>query len=140
GQGELEVSPLHLALMYTPFVNDGNLVKPTLLLDEKTSEIWHENVISKDNAMLINDSLRSVVANGTAKAANKSELPISGKTGTAELKLTSDSKGHENGWFVGYPTEKQDILVAMMVEKSESIGASSYVAGKVADVLVKLNK
>lgn len=138
GQGEIEVTPLHMALMYTPFLNDGNLIKPTLLLDEKKEQIWHKNVMSKEDANLINDTLRLVVTDGTATVANVEELQISGKTGTAELKSTSGTRGRENGWFIGYPTESEDILIAMMIEGVESSGASSFVAQKVKDILIEL--
>ena len=33
GQGQMLMSPLHLAADYTAFVTDGNLVKPTLIKD-----------------------------------------------------------------------------------------------------------
>lgn len=140
GQAEIEVSSLHLATTYTVFLNEGNMIKPTLLMSEKTEEIWHENLMSKDQAQLVQDILRDVVAKGTAKAANHDKLEISGKTGTAELKQSRDQKGHENGWFVGYTTNEHDILIAMMIEKTEDLGASSYVAQKVSDLLVAINK
>src|SRR5690625_6893442 len=86
------------------------------------------------------DILRDVVATGTAKVANHDELAISGKTGTAELKHSSDQKGHENGWFIGYPTNEKDIIIAMMIEKTESLGASGFVAEKVSEILLDINK
>src|SRR5690625_4851293 len=39
GQGELEVNTLHIALMYSAFINKGNIVKPALLDDDPTSEV-----------------------------------------------------------------------------------------------------
>lgn len=135
GQGEIELSSLHMALTYTAFLNDGNIIKPSFLTEDKKGEIWFKQVVSKEDAELIQTYLREVVTDGTAKVANDDTLAISGKTGTAELKLSHDSKGHENGWFVGYPTEDSDILIAMMMEKVEDVGSSSYVAEKVADIL-----
>ena len=140
GQGQLEMSSLHLALAYTPFLNNGDLIKPTLLTDEKTGEIWKEKLISSENAEIIKKALKDVVEKGTAKKAKKEELDVSGKTGTAELKLTGGESGKENGWFVGYPTDDQDILIAMMVEGTEDKGGSTYTAKKVTDILVKLKK
>ena len=140
GQGQLEMSSLHLALAYTPFLNDGNMVKPTLLTSEKTGDIWQKDLISSENADIIKKALKDVVEKGTAKKAKKDELSISGKTGTAELKLTGGESGKENGWFVGYPTDDQDILIAMMVEGTEDKGGSTYTAKKVTDILVKLKK
>lgn len=140
GQGEIEVSSLHMALMYTPFLNDGNLVKPVLLADEKQGEIWKKDLLSKEDSEKMQEYLRAIVTDGTAKIANDKDFPISGKTGTAELKLSLDSKGHENGWFVGYPTDNQDIIVAMMMEKVENLGTSSLVAEKVLHIMKQYAK
>src|SRR5699024_1399337 len=101
GQAQIEVSALHLALTYTTFLNEGNMIKPTLLTVSETGEILHEQLITPEQATLMQGMLRDIVTKGTAKVANHEELAISGKTGTAELKLSHDSEGHENGWFVG---------------------------------------
>lgn len=140
GQGEIEMSALHLALAYTSFLNEGNMLQATLLTSEETGEFWKEDLLSKDDAKTMQDILRQVVTDGTAKKAIRDELDISGKTGTAELKVSSDAEGHDNGWFVGYPTEDQDILIAMLIEKVEDLGASGFVADQVADVLVKIKE
>lgn len=138
GQAQIEVSALHLALTYTTFLNEGNMIKPTLLSESETGEILHEQLITPEQATLMQEILRDIVSKGTAKAANHEDLAISGKTGTAELKLSHDSEGHENGWFVGYPTDEQDILISLMVEHAEDIGTSSFAAEKVADILLEL--
>lgn len=138
GQAQIEVSALHLALTYTTFLNEGNMIKPTLLTDSETGEILHEQLITPEQARLMQGMLRDIVTKGTAKVANHEELAISGKTGTAELKLSHDSEGHENGWFVGYPTDEQDILISLMVEHAENIGTSSLAAEKVANILLEL--
>ncbi|QKY69959.1 penicillin-binding transpeptidase domain-containing protein [Lentibacillus sp. CBA3610] len=141
GQGEIEVSALHLALTYTPILNEGNMLKPTLLADEENGQIWKEELITSDEATLIHDALHDVVnaPDGTAKGAQDAEFPIAGKTGTAELKLSAeDEDGEENGWFVGYPSEDQDILIAMMVENTQDSGGSGYTVEKVTDVLTEI--
>ena len=140
GQGETEVSSLHIALAYTVFLNKGNMLKPSLLLDDKHGEIWHKDLLTENEANKMKEYLRAVVAEGTAKSANDEDLPIAGKTGTAELKLTKEAGGHENGWFIGYPVKDEDILIAMMMENVEHSGSSSYVAGKVKDVLKEIKK
>ncbi|GGK02923.1 penicillin-binding protein 3 [Lentibacillus kapialis] len=138
GQGEIETSALHLALTYTPFLNDGDMLKPTMLADAEQGEVWKESLITSDQAKLIREALQKVVASekGTATAAKSADFPISGKTGTAELKLTADAEnGKENGWFVGYPSDDQDILIAMMVENTQDKGGSSHTVEKVTDIL-----
>ncbi|WP_163970569.1 penicillin-binding transpeptidase domain-containing protein [Oceanobacillus halotolerans] len=138
GQGQLEMTALHLATSYTPFLNEGNMLQPILRTDEETSQVWKSDLLTSDQAAIIQEALRDVVAasNGTAKAAQNADFAISGKTGTAELKLTSDEEdGQENGWFVAYPTDDQDVLIAMMVEGVEDNGGSGYVVDKVTNVL-----
>lgn len=139
GQGELEMSSLHLAIAYSTFLNEGNMLKPTLLANEKKGQIWKENLLSADQAEVIKDALRDVVVSGTAKTAGKqAKFPVSGKTGTAELKVSSDDNGQENGWFVGYPTENEDIIVSLMIEKTK--GKGSYSTEKAIEILNKLKE
>lgn len=139
GQGQIQISPIHLAAAYTTFLNDGNMLKPVLLDDEETNQVWQKDLLTSDEADVIQDALHKVVdsSKGTAKAAKISDFPVSGKTGTAELKKSSDEKsGQENGWFVGYPTDDQDILIAMMMENTEDKdGGSGIVAKKVSKLL-----
>ncbi|WP_042222414.1 penicillin-binding transpeptidase domain-containing protein [Oceanobacillus manasiensis] len=141
GQGQLEMSALHLATTYTTFLNEGNMLKPTLLASEETGQVWKENLLDPEQADLMNDLLYEVGQSGTpSKYTADSEVAISGKTGTAELKRTTEESGEENGWFVGYPTEenKQDLLIAMMVENVKEIGGSGYTTEKVVKVINEL--
>lgn len=140
GQGEIEMSSLHIALAYTAFLNEGNIIKPILLEDEQEGEVWLEDVISAADAKEMQEYLRGVVTKGTGKAALDENLAISGKTGTVELKQSQDSKGHENGWFIGYPTDNPDMVIAMMMEHTENQGTSSFVAENVKNILVDLHK
>ncbi|HLQ70787.1 MAG TPA: penicillin-binding transpeptidase domain-containing protein [Bacillota bacterium] len=142
GQGEIQISALHLASTYTTFINDGKMLKPTLLKSEDTEEVWNDDLITADEAKMIRDDLRQVVksSNGTAQKAQEADFPISGKTGTAELKRSGEESGQENGWFVGYPSDEQDIIIAMMIEHTEDKGGSSYTVEKVTDILQELKK
>ncbi|WP_430790927.1 penicillin-binding transpeptidase domain-containing protein [Virgibacillus flavescens] len=138
GQGQMQISALHLASTYTTFLNTGNLIKPVLLMDDEKSQLWKENLVTEKQAALIRESLRKVVTSpvGSANGAQAADFPISGKTGTAELKKSADvESGQENGWFVAYPTESQDILIAMMIEHTEDKGGSHYAVEKVTDIL-----
>lgn len=140
GQGEIEVSSLHVALTYTPILNNGDMVKPILLMSDKKGQAWKENVLSKDHAKELDEDLRDVVRVGTAKNINEEKFPIAGKTGTAELKSTKDGSGSENGWFVGYHAEDKDLVIALMAEKSENIGTSSYASKQVLKALKEIKK
>ncbi|WP_010677056.1 penicillin-binding transpeptidase domain-containing protein [Bacillus timonensis] len=118
GQGQLEMSPIHLAVSYTPLLNSGNLIKPKLILDGSEPEVWKENVITPETAQLILNDLVQTVEDpkGTARDAKIDGVTLAGKTGTAELKASKEEDGQENGWFVAVNTENPSLLVAMLIE------------------------
>ncbi|SFA95268.1 penicillin-binding protein [Clostridium frigidicarnis] len=144
GQGEILLNPLQLASMYTLFLNDGNMLKPSLEYKEKVEpSIWKNNVISKKSADIVLNDLIQVVdnPNGTGHGAHIDGLSIAGKTGTAEIKLTQDdTKGTELGWFTAMTTNRNEnnLLVVAMVEDAKEKGGSHYVVPKVKKVFETL--
>ncbi|MFV8830311.1 penicillin-binding transpeptidase domain-containing protein [Alkalihalobacterium sp. APHAB7] len=136
GQAEMLVNPLHMSLMYTAFINGGNIPKPVLFTDEDP-EIWKEGVISKDYANRILSDLSQVIEspNGTASNAKIDGMPLAGKTGTTEYKLSQNEEGKEFGWFIAMNTNDPELLVLMMIEDVE--GGSGYVVPKVKDVFLQ---
>lgn len=136
GQGQMLTNILHLASMYEPIINGGVMYKPTLLLEENHGEVWKDSLLAEENAKTIRASLRNVVVNGFAQAANLPTIPLAGKTGTAELKAAGTDRGHENGFFITYNSENPAFIVAMMIEGVEDNGGSGYVAEMVAEAFV----
>jgi len=136
GQGQVQMSIVHLLSAYTPFVNNGNMIKPILLAEEQQSQVWKEAVVSAEHAGVIAADLRKVVADaaGTAHTADMKEYPLAGKTGTAEIKQKQGETGTENGWFIGYNTESPNLMVAMMVENVQKRGGSQIPVKKVKKV------
>ncbi|WP_080843870.1 penicillin-binding transpeptidase domain-containing protein [Cytobacillus gottheilii] len=139
GQGEVEMNILHLAASYTPFINNGSLIKPVLLESEEKNQVWKENIISEETVSIINSALRKVIhePGGTGRAAQMDDYPLAGKTGTAELKLNVGMKGQENGMFVAYNPDSPKLLIAMMIESVEDAGGSGIVVEKVKNVFEK---
>ncbi len=134
GQGEVVMSPLHVAAAYTVFVNGGNMIKPVLEYDGRTSgEVWKSGLIRPEVSRMLTEQMKEVIRNpaGTGRAARIDGLTLAGKTGTAELKQKKGEAGQENGWFVAYDTDKPKLLVALMVEKVEARGGSSHLAEKI---------
>ncbi|NQX65898.1 penicillin-binding transpeptidase domain-containing protein [Paenibacillus alba] len=142
GQGEVLMTPLHVALSYIPFVNKGNLLYPALSEQDKKGNVWREAVTSPENADLIQKDLLEVVQNpkGFGHGTYLPNVPIAGKTGTAELKLKKGEDGQENGWFVGFNTEKPRLLISMMVEDVKGRGGSGLVVAKAKPIFQKYVK
>lgn len=134
GQGQMLTNILHLASMYEPILTGGTMHKPTLLFDEEDGQVWKEGLLEPEQAETIRSTLRAVVLDGFAQSANLTDVPIAGKTGTAELKAAGEDRGKENGYFVSYPADDPSFILAMMVENIEDNGGSDYVAAMSAEV------
>lgn len=130
GQGQVELSVLHLATMYSTFTNNGNMIKPILEAKEKKGQVWKKDLLTEEQAKQLTAALRKVVddPNGTARGARIEGYPLAGKTGTAEYeKAEQGVEGKENGWFVAYNPEKPDLIIALMVQEGGSAGAIDHV-------------
>ncbi|TLS51902.1 penicillin-binding transpeptidase domain-containing protein [Paenibacillus antri] len=140
GQGEVLMSSLHVALAYTPFVNNGIMVKPVLEYSDDgpaLGEAWGEPILDSETAAAMNRMLLEVVEHpaGTGHRASIEGRRIAGKTGTAELKKSKGEAGQENGWFVAYEAERGELLLAAMIEDVRNRGGSAHVVRKTAKVL-----
>ncbi|HZG14680.1 MAG TPA: penicillin-binding transpeptidase domain-containing protein [Candidatus Bathyarchaeia archaeon] len=142
GQGEVSMTPLHLALVYSAFVNNGNMVHPSLFKEEQHAQYWKSNVMSPETAALLKQHLLSVTedARGTGRGARVPGIRIAGKTGTAELKRKKGELGQENGWYVATNVDHPRLLVAMMVEDVRGRGGSHYLDSKIKQVFTKVLK
>ncbi len=134
GQGKVLVNPVHMASMYSTFVNNGDMIKPYLeFKDNSHAEFWKKGVFSKQSVKIIRDDLIQVVENpnGTGHSAMTKGITIAGKTGTAEIKASKDDiTGTELGWFNAFTvdenSDKQYLAIAM-VEDVKNRGGSHYV-------------
>ena len=141
GQGEVLVNPIHMAMMYSAFVNEGNMIMPYLEYKEnassQTAKYYKENAFSKEAANEVRDDLIQVVENpsGTAHSAKIEGKTIAGKTGTAEIKQSKDdTEGTEIGWFNAFNVGESDensLLIVSMVENVKGKGGSHYLLPKV---------
>mgnify|MGYP000456125748 FL=1 len=147
GQGEVLVNPIHMAMMYSAFVNEGNMIMPYLEYKEnassQTAKYYKENAFSKEAANEVRDGLIQVVENpsGTAHTAKIEGKTIAGKTGTAEIKQSKDdTEGTEIGWFNAFNVGESDeslLLVVSMVENVKGKGGSHYLLPKVRAIFAQ---
>ena len=141
GQGQILVNPLHLASIYSAFVNKGNMVMPVFEYSGKT-KYWKENAFKENTANTIKECLENVVKSGTGTGARSYKMTIAGKTGTAEIKASQkDENGIELGWFVALTTDTKpsdSILIVTMVEDVERKGGSAYVVSKTKRMLKEI--
>lgn len=132
GQGQLLVNPIHMASIYSAFVNEGNMVKPYIECKEnREKEYLVKNAFSKEAANIIREDLIQVVESptGTAHDLKVNGVKLAGKTGTAELKASKEEKGKTLGWFNCFTVDEEldkSMLIVSMVEDGGSNGGSRY--------------
>ena len=137
GQGDTVISPLKLAQMYAAIANGGTILKPTIakaivktdgtVIKEFKPEKLGVLPADKETMKFLNRSLREVVVSGTGAGAFSSfPIPVSGKTGTAQVfgRNPNGSAKADTSLFASFgPTNKPRFAVVMMVSQG-GFGAS----------------
>lgn len=127
GQGELLISPLQMACIFSSLANNGDIMTPRLVkatrrmegteyvvVEEMPASVWREDVITQDALDTIVPMLHRVVEEGTGRRADIDGLTIYGKTGTAEI---GSDKTREIGWFIAFvDDEEYSRLVCVTLE------------------------
>ncbi|GAB4469109.1 MAG: penicillin-binding protein 2 [Anaerolineae bacterium] len=142
GQGDLLVTPTQVAVMMSAIANGGTVYRPYLvdrigLIGEEPSVVFEPEVIREldltdDQLALIRESLHAVVSDPTIGTAEyrlgslNNQLPIAGKTGTAQV---SAEGAPPIAWFAGFaPYDNPEIAIVVMVENG---GQGSSVAAPI---------
>lgn len=147
GQGHTLVTPVHMAMLTAAIANDGMLMTPRFLehtenykgdFVEKYPVTSYGNLMSVEEAKILQNYLQEVVESGTASALQSESYQAAGKTGTAEY---SSNKEKNHAWFIGYVTgEKKTLAVAVLVEETGSGSAYAVpIAKKIFDTYYKKN-
>lgn len=147
GQSSLAVTPLQMTRAMAVIANGGWLVTPhvvspdgmartTAELDDRPRDLTRRRIseLSEDTLQRVREGLRAVVEEpyGTGHSTVRlDEVPIAGKTGTAET--GGDRPDH--AWFCGYfPADEPKYAFAVVLEHG---GSGSRAAGPVARELVR---
>ncbi|MDY6226576.1 MAG: penicillin-binding transpeptidase domain-containing protein [Clostridium sp.] len=139
GQGEVMVTPLHIALFYSTLSNEGNMMQPRLVISENPeAKVWKEGLISQNNLPILIDAFTASV-NDAGATLPDGAVPghrVAGKSGTAEIKASQDdSNGTENGWFVSTDPDSSKISISMIIENVKNRGGSHVTIPKVRNVM-----
>ncbi len=117
GQGEITMSPLQLAMMYSPICNGGRRYRPHLLETDPETLRLPDIMFSREHLEMLIGPLTGVVndpVHGTARGSRLwgQKLKMAGKTGTSQ-----NPHGDDHGLFVGlFPASAPEIVVSIVVE------------------------
>jgi peptidoglycan glycosyltransferase len=138
GQGELQVTPLQMAMVAATIGNNGVLMRPYIVervVRANGTELYKHTSfpvgrpISNRSATILRDAMRFAVTDGFGKAAQTVEgVAIGGKSGTAEY-----GGPNTHAWFVALaPIEKPRFAVAVLIEDGgEGSGIGASLAGQI---------
>ena len=144
GQGNVQATPLQMALVAATIANDGVVPRPRLVNQvvdsnvDVVEDIPPETLgraMSTDTANILTDMMEAVVADdqGTGTAAQIPGVAVAGKTGTAQ----NVEGAAPHAWFISFaPAEDPQIAVAVIVENGGSLG-SEATGGQVAAPIAK---
>jgi peptidoglycan glycosyltransferase len=147
GQGELSVTPLHMALVAAAAARDGTMPVPYLLEDVPGVDhrsladgrgVWRR-AMAPDVAREVRDIMVTSVEDGWARSAVAGlGITAGGKTGTAQL-----GEGvSPHSWFIGFaPADDPQVAVAVLVANGgEGAAVAAPIGGRILQRALDQNK
>ncbi|MDQ3647225.1 MAG: penicillin-binding protein 2 [Actinomycetota bacterium] len=121
-EGQIQVTPLQMAMVASAVGNGGKLMRPQLTekvvapdgrVDQSFQAEEQSTVMSGESAGELAAMMSRVVEEGTGTAAALSGVPVAGKTGTAEVAGAQLNQL----WFIGFaPVEDPQVAIAVTLE------------------------
>ncbi len=118
GQGDVLVTPLHVACYTAAAANKGTLFAPRLLLEAPARKL--SQPFTAATAYTLKVMLREVVQKGTGRGADLAGLEVCGKTGTAEV-----NSGKDHAWFTCFAPFSDPVLVVTVLIENGGFGAEA---------------
>ncbi|HEX4342624.1 MAG TPA: penicillin-binding transpeptidase domain-containing protein [Verrucomicrobiae bacterium] len=156
GQGEIAVTPLQMAVVYSAFANGGTILWPRLIdriepPDPLTgtsivfdkSRVRDQIGVSARSMAILKDALLAETEDpeGTGQSSKVPGLRICGKTGTAQVQDSANHFIGYNFWFASFaPYENPRYVVIVTVESKENGSGGSVCAPIAHDIYAALQK
>lgn len=123
GQGEVQMTPLHLNMITLAIANDGVMLTPYVISGVQSAEgevikTYGKQelgrVMSSEDAAQLREFLKYDVEHGTANRLSGQAYTAAGKTGSAEYQEKDDSS---HALFTGYaPADNPQVCVTIILE------------------------
>lgn len=130
GQGQVMVSPFHIALITAGIANEGKIMAPNLIdkiIDTKQNIVYESRpelwltALTMNEAEKITSGMILAVNEGTASPGALFEVQVAAKTGSAE----PGGNKRTHAWYIAFaPAEKPEIAVAVLVEHGGTGGGA----------------
>jgi cell division protein FtsI/penicillin-binding protein 2/cell division protein FtsW (lipid II flippase) len=133
GQGPVLISPFKMARVAATIANGGRMPQGRWIADDSNLRLEPAvDVLPPSQTAFIATAMRRVVTEGTGrKAMDGLQIPVAGKTGTAQL-----DRGEPHAWFTGFAPygAQHQIAFAVLVEHG---GYGGRIAAPIARKVVE---
>jgi peptidoglycan glycosyltransferase len=131
GQGQVLISPLHMALISAAIANDGIMMVPHLVQqvkDAKDKVLYQApvkawlTVLTSQEAETITEAMVAAVTSGTAARGALPYVQVAAKTGSAE----PGGNAATHAWYIAFaPADDPQIALAVIIENGGSGGEAA---------------
>lgn len=139
---ETQIPPIYMLRFYNGIANNGKVMQPYLVrkivrdeevLKRTEPTVVKERMASEKTLRQIQQMLREVVTEGTAKSALSNSVEISGKTGTAYISEGRGGYGRgKNVTFAGYfPSSEPKYSIIVVISRPQTRLGAGAVCGPV---------
>jgi len=147
GQGEVQVTPLHMALIAGSVGNGGRMMQPFVVQETRTNsgaaikttspQAW-KTTMAPTTAATLTELMKGVATNGTASCciALRNGVSVAVKTGTAQLN-PEGQKQRSHAWIMGFaPAETPKLAISVFI-KGVNDAVSASTGGRLAGPIAK---
>ena len=148
GQSEVQMTPLHMAMVAGTVANGGRMMEPYAVqatydqagraIDRTQPDVW-KTPLSPQSAEIERQMMIAVAERGTASCciALNGGIPVAAKTGTAELGV-EDDPDLSHAWIVAFaPADNPQYAVSVVLTNVQSNANAAATGGRLAGPLAK---
>ena len=147
GQGQVQVTPLHMALIAGSVANGGRMMQPFVVQQTRTSsgaairttspQAW-KTTMAPTTAATLTELMKGVATNGTASCciALRNGVSVAVKTGTAQLNPEGQQQ-RSHAWIMGFAPAQAPKLAISVFVKGVNDEVSASTGGRLAGPIAK---
>jgi cell division protein FtsW (lipid II flippase) len=123
GQGQVVATPFQMARVAATIAHGGSMPFGRWVTDQANPrQDAPQAILNPELSSQVAEYMRGVVTSGTGRSANVPDIPMAGKTGTAELE-----RAPSHAWFIGFAPYggSHKLAFSVLVENGQYGGTAS---------------
>jgi len=123
GQGQVVATPFQMARVAATIAHGGSMPFGRWLTDQANPrQDAPQAILNTELSSQVGEYMRGVVTSGTGRSANLPDIPMAGKTGTAELEHAPS-----HAWFIGFAPygASHQLAFSVLIENGQYGGTAA---------------